>query len=241
MLLCKKSKDESDFFKIVIMIKERNVVKKMSNLFGIVISYIYIAIIIILAKCFEKLGKEASRKFIHIMLGNWWLIAIYFFDNAIWASFVPATFVIINYISYKKNLIKVMERDEKEGLGTVYYALSLFILSVVTFGILKKPELGLVSILVMAYGDGLAAVIGKKVKSLKYKVGDTEKSIAGSLTMFIVSFLIISIYFVFTNVTLWWLKAIILSIIITILEAVSIKGTDNITVPLGMFVMVLLV
>ena len=213
----------------------------MNNLLGIVVSYIYIAIIIALAKCFEKLGKEASRKFIHIMLGNWWLIAMYFFDNAIWASFVPATFVIINYVSYKKNLIKVMERDEneKEGLGTVYYALSLFILAVVTFGILKKPELGLVSIFVMAYGDGLAAVIGKKVKSLKYKVGDTEKSIAGSLTMFIVSFIIISIYLVFANIALWWLKAIILSAIITIFEAVSIKGTDNITVPLGMLVMLL--
>ena len=133
MLLCKKSKDESDFFKIVIMIKERNVVKKMSNLFGIVISYIYIAIIIILAKCFEKLGKEASRKFIHIMLSNWWIIAMVFFDNVWVASILPAIFIVVNYLSYRFNLIKSMERDtdsNEKTLGTVYYAISLLVLTI---------------------------------------------------------------------------------------------------------------
>ena len=203
----------------------------MNNLLGILLSYAYIAIIMFFANFFGKMGKEVSRKFIHIMLGNWWIIAMYFFDNVIWASFVPTTFVIINYISCKKDLIKVMERDEneKEGLGTVYYALSLLIISIVTFGVLNKPELGLVPILIMAYGDGLAAVIGKKVKSYKYKIKDKE------------SFIIISIYFMYGNVALWGIKAIILSIIITILEAISIKGTDNLTVPLAIFGMLLLI
>ncbi len=215
----------------------------MNNLLGILLSYLYIAIVIVFAKAFEKFGKEASRKFIHIMLGNWWIIAMCFFDNVIYASFVPATFVIINYLSYKKDIIKVMERSDnkQEGLGTVYYAISLFILSIITFGIIKKPELGLVSVLVMAYGDGLAAVIGIKIKSFKYKVGDTKKSIAGSLTMFIVSFIIILLYLIYANVALWGLKAILISIIITIIEAISIKGTDNISVPLSMIGMLLII
>ena len=115
----------------------------MKNIIGIVLSYVFIAIIIVAAKFFEKAGKEASRKFIHIMLSNWWFLAMYFFDNVIWASIVPLSFVIINYISYKKDLIKVMERDakEKDGLGTVYYALSLFLISIFTFGIIKRPEI----------------------------------------------------------------------------------------------------
>ena len=76
------------------------------NCLGILVSYLYIGIIIVGAKLFEKIGKEASRKFIHIMLGNWWIVAMIFFTNVWFASFVPATFVIINYLSYKKNLIK---------------------------------------------------------------------------------------------------------------------------------------
>ena len=116
------------------------------NWLGIVVSYLYIALVIIGAKIFEKKGREASRKFIHIMLGNWWFIAMYFFTNVWFAAFVPATFIIINYLSFKKNIIKVMERDEQDGFGTVYYAVSLLILVIVSFGIYDMPSLGLIPI-----------------------------------------------------------------------------------------------
>lgn len=205
----------------------------MKNLLGILISYIFIGLVIILAKFFEKIGTEASRKFIHITLSNWWFIAMYFFDNAIWASLVPLSFVIINYISYKKNLISVMERERQDGLGTVYYAVSLLILAIITFGITKRPEIGLCSILIMGYGDGLAAVIGKKVKSYEYKIGNTKKTIAGSLTMFIITFIIVAIFSGVTGINLWLIKSIITAIILTLIEAVSIKGTDNITIPIS--------
>lgn len=205
----------------------------MRNIAGFILSYVFIAIIIIAAKFFEKAGKEASRKFIHIMLCNWWFLAMYFFDNVIWASIVPLSFVIINYISYKKNLISVMEREEKDkdGLGTVYYALSLFVLSIFTFGIIKRPEIGLCSILIMGYGDGLAAIIGKSVKSMPYKIGKTKKTLAGSSAMLFISFFIVAIFLASVHAELWILKAILVAISVTILEAVSIKGTDNITVP----------
>lgn len=201
----------------------------MNNIVGIIVSFIFVGVVIVTAKLFEKLGKEASRKYIHIVLCNWWLIAMYFFDNPIWASIVPFCFIVINYISYKKDLIKVMEREEQDGLGTVYYAISLLILAILSFGIYHNPILGLVSCFVMGYGDGLAAVIGKKIKSKEYKVGDTTKTVIGSLTMFIITLVILSLALIGTN--LWFVKALIASIIITIVEAVSIKGTDNLTVP----------
>lgn len=206
----------------------------MNNILGIILSYVFIAIIIVAAKFFEKAGKEASRKFIHIMLSNWWFLAMHFFNNVIWASIVPLSFVVINYISYKKNLISVMEREEeeKDGLGTVYYALSLFLISIFTFGIIKRPEIGLCSILIMGYGDGLAAIIGRSAKSMPYKIGKTKKTLAGSCTMLFISFLIVAIFLAGAQANMWMLKAILLAISVTILEAVSIKGTDNITVPI---------
>ena len=215
----------------------------MTNLWGIIVSYVFIFFIILGAKLFEKLGKEASRKFIHIMLGNWWIIAMFFFNNVIWAAFVPATFVVINYISYKKNIISVMERDENEteGLGTVYYAISLLLLSIITFGIIDKPSLGLVPVFVMAYADGLAAVFGQKIKSKPIKIGETKKSVAGCLTMLIVTFIITSTFLRYTGVSMWPLLAIIMSIFATAIELVSIKGLDNITVPAIMLVMLMIV
>lgn len=217
------------------------------NWIGILISYIYIALIIIVSKVFEKRGKEASRKFIHIMLGNWWFIAMFFFTNVWFAIFGPATFVIINYLSYKKNIIKVMERDEQDGLGTVYYAVTLLILAIVSFGIFKNPILGLVPNLIMAYGDGLAALIGKSAKSKRYKLGDSKKSFAGSLTMFIISTLLIGGYLMYANQGIFWQSAhwplvtIMMAFCITAIEAISSKGTDNITVPLSTLLLLILI
>lgn len=219
----------------------------MNNFIGILVSYVYIALVIIGAKIFKKKGKEASRKFIHIMLGNWWFIAMYYFTNVWFAAFVPATFVIINYISYKKDLIKVMERDVQDGLGTVYYAISLLILVIVSFGVYKEPSLELIPNLVMAYGDGLAGLLGRMIKSKRYKLSDTKKSVAGSITMFVISTLLIGGYLLYWHKEIFWstphwpLVAVLIGFAITAIEAISEKGTDNITVPLGTLCMLLLI
>lgn len=204
----------------------------MKNILGIIVSFIYIITIIITAKLFERKDKELSRKFVHIMLANWWFIAMYFFTNWIWACILPISFVVINYISYKKNVISVMERENQDGLGTVYYALSLFIMSIFTFGIIKRPEVGLCSTLIMGYGDGLASIVGQSIQSYEYKIGNNKKTIAGSITMFIVSFILLLVFLYSVSSTLWILKSIIIAVILTIVEAISIKGTDNLTVPL---------
>ena len=217
------------------------------NWLGLLISFTYIGLVIVSAKIFEKWGKELSRKYIHIMLGNWWIIAMLFFNNVWFAIIGPAVFVVVNYISYKKDLIKVMERDKQDGFGTVYYALSLLILSIVSFGILKNPAIGLVPTLVMAYGDGLAAIIGKKTKSKKYKLSDTKKSFAGSLTMFIISLILIGGYLVFTYNDIFWasthwpLITIMMAFCVTAIEAVSGKGIDNISVPISTLLLLTLI
>ena len=206
----------------------------MNNIFGILASIIFIAIVIISASFFEKAGKEASRKFIHIMLANWWFIAMMYFDNVLFAMLVPAIFILVNYLSYKNNIINVMEREDEDNksLGTVYYALSLFILSIYSFGFLKDPVVGLCGVMVMGYGDGFAAIVGTSIKSPKYTIGKNTKTLAGTITMFCITLIILSGYFLYYNTSYIVIKAILVSVLITIVEAISIKGTDNISVPL---------
>lgn len=208
----------------------------MKNVYGIIVSILYIGILFISASVFEKAGKEASRKYLHIMLSNWWIIAILFFDNAIWASVMPAIFVVINYISYKKDIIKVMERDEgdenKDSPGTVYYAISLLILAIISFGIAKNPLIGLTGIIVMGYGDGMAAVIGQGIKSKEFHIAGKKKTVAGTVAMFTVTLMIMIGFSTYVGATHGVIKAVTIAVLATIAEAVSIKGTDNLTVPL---------
>lgn len=206
----------------------------MKNILGIIISFVYIGTLMISAKYFEKFDKEASRKYIHILLSNWWLIAVAFFDNMFWAIIPPIAFVVINYISYKFDVIKVMERDgeNKESLGTVYFAFSLIPLVILSFGITNNPMIGMVGFFIMTYGDGFAAIVGKTIKSKQYKIFGDTKSIAGSVVMFVTSLIITVGIFAYSNTELLLIKAIVISLIATILEAISAKGTDNLTVPI---------
>ena len=208
----------------------------MMNLYGLMVSILYIVIVIALSNLFAKVSKEASRKFIHIMLANWWIIAMIFFDNVWYAATLPALFIIINYLSYKYDIIKEMERDgddkSEKTLGTVFYAISLLVMTIFNFSIWHNTFPGLVGTLVMGYGDGFAAIAGKSIKSKDYKVFGSKKTFAGSVTMFIISLIIISCAFVYLNIPYWFIKSIVIAIISTILEALSVKGTDNITVPL---------
>lgn len=209
----------------------------MNNVFGIIFSIIFVFLIIgvssILTR-FNLLSNEGSRKFIHIGVSNWWIIAMIFFNNNIYASIVPALFVVINYISYKKQVFKAMERDgSKNDLGTVYFALSLLILSLITFKNVEYSYLGALGILIMGYGDGFAAVIGVKYGKNKFKVLENEKSLEGSLAMFIFSFIVsIVILYIFNPVNII-LYSLVLAIISTFLEAFSPYGLDNLAVPLG--------
>lgn len=202
----------------------------MNNLVGIIVSAIYIVAVVVTSKFMSKFGEEASRKFIHVLLSNVWIIYMLFIDSLVPACILPIAFVIINTLSYKFKLIKSMEREENDGFGTIYYAVSMLVVSIIAY-VAGDPRIGATGILIMGYGDGFAAIIGKKIKSKKYKIGKTTKSIAGSLTMFIISLFISFIVLKMIEVKYLIFDSFGIAVVATILEAISIKGFDNITVP----------
>jgi len=207
----------------------------MNNILGIIISFIFVFAVIGISTLLSQKGRldgEGSRKFIHVAVSNWWIIAMLTFDNPYWASFVPLMFVFINYISYRKNVFKAMERDgSSRDLGTVYYAISLLILAFLSFSY-KVPYLGGIGILVMGYGDGFAALVGSKYGKHSFKKFGLSKSLEGSITVFVFALLISGIFFGIYSPSLWLLKALIIALSATIIELLSPNGFDNLSLPL---------
>ena len=201
------------------------------NILGLIISLLFIFALIILSEKLFKCNTEFSRKFVHIGVCNWWIIATIFFNNVFWASIVPLLFVILNWISFKKNIFTSIERESKKSLGTIYYAISCLLLTLVSFLYLKNMLYGGIGLLTMGYGDGFAAISGIKVKSKEYYIWKNKKSFIGTITMFVISFIVISILtllygqFSLTSV-------ILIAFIATVIEAVSPFGIDNLTVPI---------
>lgn len=201
------------------------------NTLGIGISIIFILFIIFVSSLISKTHSELSRKFVHIGVCNWWIIVIIFFDNVILASIVPMLFIVVNYLSYKKDIFKSMEREDKKSLGTVYYAISCLVLTLLSFLCFKNKLYAGIGLFAMGYGDGLAALIGSRFKSPSCMIFKNKKSLLGSLTMFLASFIAISILALcFDKFSL--VSIIIVSLIATIIEAISPFGIDNLSVPI---------
>jgi phytol kinase len=201
--------------------------------YGFVFSILGIATVLDKLKIFND---EGSRKFIHIGVSNWWIIAMLLFEpNEYYLAMIPpATFIVLNYLSYKFNLVKSMERDEQSAndLGTVYYAASLFIITFFAFR-LNMLEAGAVAILAMGYGDGLAAVIGKHFKSKNLY---QNKTLYGVITMFTSTLVIGFIFFPHL-----WALMIIVAIFATLVELYTPKGLDNLSVPLLIFLLLVII
>lgn len=202
---------------------------------GLILSYIFVFAIIFIATIIQKtfrLSPEVSRKIIHIGVGNWIFFVPYLFQDWTIAIIPPASFVIINYFSYKYSIFKAMELEEKNP-GTVYYSISLMILTFFTFGDGKIYYFPYLGVLAMVWGDGMAAVIGKRWPIKELRAG---KSLGGSLAFLIFSIFALSFYLLLFN----QFNFIILSIFTIIgmlIELYSPKNLDNLTVPLALGVM----
>lgn len=199
--------------------------------------FIYLGVILIFAETLNRtthLSAELTRKVVHIGSGNVILLA-WWFDLPAWVI-LDAAFVatIIALISYFVPILPSINSVGRKSLGTFFYAVSIGIL-VAWFWYLQQPQYAAIGILVMAWGDGLAAIIGQNFGKHRYQILGITKSWEGSLTMLIVSYLVTSIILLLIVGNSWqiWLIALIVGVLATITECFSVFGVDNLTVPLG--------
>ena len=85
----------------------------------------------------------------------------------------------------------------------------------------------------MALGDGLAGLIGRQLNTPQWTIFGQTKSIAGTTTMAIVSMLVLVILSNSTNHAISVPVAMAMALGATGLEQISMRGLDNLTVPLG--------
>jgi phytol kinase len=217
----------------------------LANLILVLFSYLYIISMIFVAKRTEKIlnwSQKTSRKVLHILIGNFPFI-IPFFSESIFPIMVAAPFVLLTFLvspyspikSLKGMLFGLKDTTQKgHSLGLVFYAISYTVLAALFF---DTPYIIAAGILPMAYGDGLASLIGERYGGRKYKIL-SQKSLEGSLAVFAGSFLSLvfgllfySLFHQFSPVEIIVLP-LWTAVTATVVEAISPLGFDNITVPI---------
>ena len=197
---------------------------------------LYLAGLLILAEMLNRFtvhSGEITRKIVHIGSGHvvlfaWWL------NIPRWVGIAAAiTAGLIALLSYFLPILPSLESVGRRSFGTFFYAVSIGVLMGYFFP--NHPEFATLGILTMAWGDGLAALIGKRWGKHPYQILGNRKSWEGSLTMlggsFTVGMLILGSVYGLSLTLIFGMVGV--AILATLLEVFAWEGIDNLTVPLG--------
>ncbi len=209
-----------------------------SNLwFRIATVPVYVGAIVLTAELLHRYTDtkpEQVRKVVHIGTGNVILIA-WLLQLPAWVGMTSAVLAgTIALISYRLPILPGVNSVGRKSLGTFFYAVSIGVVTAV-FWNLDLPYYGVIGILIMAWGDGLAAIIGQKFGKHPYTIFGNTKSWEGTFTMLLVSYAIVSIVLFTVHGNIWqtWVVGIPVAIAATAIESIAQWGVDNLTVPLS--------
>ena len=201
---------------------------------AILVIALWITIVLIIASLCKKYfpkKEELSRKIIHIGTGPVILLAS-LFEIPKNIAFLSALFITLGLgINYQYRLLPAIEDVERKSFGTIAYGISITLLLALFWPSYESSiSIGVLS---MAFGDGLAGLIGRSINSPKWSVLGQSKSIAGTLTMGSVVAITTATISTINHLEIQSIEIIIISLIATFLEQISPWGIDNITVPIG--------
>lgn len=181
----------------------------------------------------SQADPEIVRKVVHIGIGNvillaWWL------NLPTWIGVgASIIFSVITFLSYHIPILSSINGIGRRSLGTFFYTVSIGVLIACFWS--QHPHYAALGVLIMTWGDGLAALIGQRFGKHPYKLWDMQKSWEGSLAMAGVSYIVSCLILLAVEGQGWqtWVISLVIAAIATGLEAFSKFGIDNLTVPLG--------
>jgi dolichol kinase len=205
-----------------------------SDLAGILIVYIYVAILLIITEKINKKYPVGSRKILHIMVGNIAFFLPIFETKEAMAFLAAGPFIILTFLMSPHTPIKKLKNKTSaagHSMGLVYYSITWTILAYFMF---EQKYLISLAIIAMSYGDGFASLIGQRYSKKKIIMYGDVKSPLGSFSMFIftaiMSFVILIYYDIGISSYIIGL-VLIVSVSATFAELITPKGLDNLSVP----------
>ena len=185
----------------------------------------------------KDLDPEKTRKLVHFGAGPIILSFPWIVRSSHTVGLLCITFFLMLWIGKKTGWLSGVHSVERETSGAFLYPFAVWL----CFGVSKgEPLLFCLPIAILAIADAGAALIGQKHGTHQYAVYDGMRSLEGSLTFFVLAFSLSILFFTIFQQPGWpemLLIALLLALITTALEGISILGLDNILIPYGGFLL----
>ncbi len=213
----------------------------MGNTITLTIVY-FIAIILLLAfnelnyRMFKMKG-EFTRKFAHFAATIAVVPFPYIFDSHWYILVLAAIFFIALFVTQRIKQLNSIHDIQRKSMGSYLLPVAIY----TTFLLSDKLDskfIYILPMLILGISDPMAAIVGMSLKKNNHQIVlfgiRTKKSLFGSATFLITSFIIsiIALYFnrgVFDFKTFW--LALVIAVVSTLSELISWRGSDNLTIP----------
>jgi phytol kinase len=189
--------------------------------------------------------SKLSRKFIHIGTGPIFVLCWLMFPDVPFARYLAALvplLITVQFIMVGTGIMKddaavqAMTRtgNPKEILrGPLFYGIMFVVLTILYW---KDSAIGITALMMMCGGDGIADIVGRRVKSPRL-FWSHEKSVAGSLSVFAGGALLTTlILFMYVNAGIfaspfgmYLLPIAWIALGAMLIESLPFKDIDNIT------------
>jgi len=206
---------------------------EQNKIFAVVFFIIFSLIVSNYAHRKRLLSPDENRRLMHTTIGLMMSFSTIIFSSKFFPLLLAITFLFFNIIAFKSNLLSGIHSQKRKSYGTIYFPLSYLVVSYLFW---EKNQFVILSLLILAISDPIAAHIGSGKSSIrKFKVWHDYKTINGTIAFFISSILIL----VIGNIFILEYKLIdsinfilITAIFATLSEITSKKGTDNLSIPI---------
>ncbi|CAF0726325.1 unnamed protein product [Didymodactylos carnosus] len=210
---------------------------------GAIVTGISFIVVLLLKQLHDKnaVTKEVSRKVVHLGAGTLYLAQYFYYDNCSTKYFNIFPYVLWAIILLTKSMMKspwsaksdfvisTMTRNDK-GAELLYGPLFFNLSTILCGTIFYKTTTGAVTMAILTWGDGLAAVVGQNYKTRQIY---HTKTLAGSCTVFIAglisSLIYISILVGYQSISIMHL--VLTALLATITETLSPSELDNLFLP----------
>lgn len=177
--------------------------------------------------------KEFRRKFTHFFVG---IFVATWPTYLSWESIqlIGLAMVLVIYINRHLNLFKFNNVVRRKSQGDYFFAFGITLCALLT----NSAIFFAIAILHLAIADTLAAIIGTARNGVwKYKIFGQNKTILGSMTFWLSSLYILGFGGLAANNQInfsgYWYLILLAPPLLTIVENISPRGLDNLTVPLS--------
>jgi phytol kinase len=171
---------------------------------------------------------EISRKLVHIIVGSF--VAFWpFYLGWTEIELLSISFFIVVIVSKHLHIFQAIHSVQRPTWGELFFALAVGGVALMT----HNKWIYMTAILQMSLADGLAAIMGANYGNrVKYSIFGHTKSLVGSLTFLVVSFILLLFYYVTAPHVMFSDYFYLIALSAAALENISIFGLDNLVVPI---------